>query len=173
MDAPLTAPDSLIRPWRRATIVASMIAALELVALLVLAFALLAKPLAHAVQSHAEKTAFAPAKADVKKVVAPSVEAAPKLTRFQTHVLVLNGNGRSGAASEAASRLSDVGYSIAGTGNAPRTDYASTVVMYRPGFRAEGLRLARDLHLKVVGPLDGLHPKQLMGAQIAIVLGVG
>ena len=83
----------------------------------------------------------------------------------------MNGNGRSGAASEAATRLSNVGYSISGTGNAPRSDYATTVVMYRAGFRGEALRLAQDLHLKVVGPLDGMKPKQLLGAQVAVVLG--
>jgi hypothetical protein len=60
---------------------------------------------------------------------------------------------------------------IAGTGNARRQDYAATVVMYKPGFRAEGLRLARDLKAKVVGPLDGLKPSALMGGQLAVVLG--
>ena len=35
--------------------------------------------------------------------------------------------------------------------------------MYRPGFRAEGLRLARDLKVKVVGPLDGLKPSRAHG----------
>ena len=173
MDTPLAAPDALIRPWRRATIVASLIAAVELVVLVVAGFALLAKPLAHAMRKQAEVRAFAPAKHEAKKVVAPVVHAAPKRTRFQTGVLVLNGNGRSGAASEAASRLRNFGYSISGTGNAPRTDYASTVVMFRTGYRGEALRLARDLHLKVVGPLDGLRPKQLLGAQVAVVLGVG
>ena len=39
--------------------------------------------------------------------------------------------------------------------------------MYRPGFRAEGLRLARDLKVKVVGPLDGLPPSALTGGQLA------
>lgn len=173
MDAPLAAPDALIRPWRRATIVASLIAAIELVVLVIAGFALVAKPLAHAMQKRAEVHAFAPAKHKAQKVAAPVVHAAPKLTRFQTDVLVLNGNGRAGAASDAASRLRNFGYTISGTGNAPRTDYASTVVMFRPGYRGEAMRLARDLHLKVVGPLDGLKPKQLLGAQVAIVLGVG
>lgn len=174
MDAPLPAPD-LIRPWKRATIVATLIAALELVALCGAGFVLLAKPLSHAIARQAETAALAPPakKHHAAAAATVKVEAAPKLTRFQTHVYVLNGNGRSGAASDAAQRLSNVGYSIAGTGNAPRNDYASTVVMYRGGFRPEALRLARDLHLKVVGPLDGLKPKQLMGAQIAVVLGVG
>ena len=43
--------------------------------------------------------------------------------------------------------------------------------MYRPGFRAEGVRLARDLKVKVVGPLDGIAPSALHGGQLAVVLG--
>ena len=84
--------------------------------------------------------------------------ALPKLTRAETGVFVLNGNGRSGAAASEAAKLSNLGYHVPGTGNAKRQDYATTVVMYRPGFQAEALRLARDLHVKVVGPLDGLKP---------------
>jgi hypothetical protein len=171
MDAPLAAPDALVRPWRRATIVASLIAAIELVALCAAGFALLAKPLSRALTQHAEEKTYAPAKQAAAAVVAPPKEQAPSLSRIQTHVYVLNGNGRTGAASDAASRLSNQGYSISGTGNAPRSDYAASVVMYRAGFRPEAVRLAHDLHLKVVGPLDGLKPKQLLGAQIAVVLG--
>jgi hypothetical protein len=171
VDVPVAAPDTLIRPWRRATIVATLIAAVELVALCVAGFALLAKPLSHALQQQAEARAFTPAKKHAAAPVAKRKEQPAKLTRFQTHVYVMNGNGRTGAASEAAARLGNRGYSISGTGNAPRDDYASTVVMYRAGYRPEALRLARDLHLKVVGPLDGLKPKQMLGAQIAIVLG--
>ena len=43
--------------------------------------------------------------------------------------------------------------------------------MYKRGFHAEGVRLAHDMHVKVVGPLDGLAPSALNGAQLAIVLG--
>jgi hypothetical protein len=175
MDASLPAPtDALIRPWRRATILATLIAAVELVALCIAGFALLAKPVTHALSNQAQARAFAPTKTEAAAAAAtPKVVAAPKLTRFQTHVYVMNGNGRSGAASEAASSLSNHGYSISGTGNAPRDDYATTVVMFKPGFRGEAVRLAGDLHLKVVGPLDGLRPRQLMGAQVAVVLGAG
>ena len=45
MDAPLSAPEMLIRPWRTATLVASLVAAIELVLLLIAAVLLLAKPL--------------------------------------------------------------------------------------------------------------------------------
>jgi hypothetical protein len=171
VEAQLEPPEALVRPWKRATIVASLIAAVELVALLAASFALLAKPLARAVQHQAEARAFAPAPKAEKQKVAVKVVAAPKLTRFQTHVLVLNGSHRNGAASHTASLLGNRGYSITGTANAPRGDYATTVVMFRPGYRPEAMRLARDLRLKVVGPLDGIRPKQLMGAQLALVLG--
>jgi hypothetical protein len=43
--------------------------------------------------------------------------------------------------------------------------------MYRRGYRAEGLRLGRDLGIRAVGPLDGLHPSDLMGAHLAVVIG--
>jgi hypothetical protein len=173
VDTPLSAPDALIRPWRTATLVASLVAAIELVLLLGAGFLLLAKPLAHAMQKHAAATAFGPAK---KHTVASPVRkhatvAEPKLLRSQTGVFVFNGNGRSGAASSEASKLSNLNYLVPGTGNAKRQDYATTVVMFRKGFQAEGTRLAHDLGVKIVGPLDGLKPSVLRGAQLAIVLG--
>jgi hypothetical protein len=173
VDAPLPAPDALIRPWRTATLVASLVAAIELVLLLGAGFLLLAKPLSHAMQKHAAATAFAPAK---KHTASPAIPkrapvGLPKLLRSETGVFVFNGNGRSGAASSEASTLSNLNYRVPGTGNAKRQDYATTVVMYRKGFHAEGVRLARDLHVKIVGPLDGLAPSALHGAQLAIVLG--
>ena len=45
-----------------------------------------------------------------------------------------------------------------------------SVVMYRPGYRGEALRLARDLRIKIVGPLDGLRIGDLMGAHVAVVV---
>jgi hypothetical protein len=175
MDAPLPAPDALIRPWRTATLVASLVAAIELVLLLVAAVLLLAKPLSHAMQRQAQAAAFKtpahakPAAKPVRRV--KQVPAKAKLPRAKTNVWVLNGNGRNGAAGAEASKLSATGYRIRGTANAARTDYATTVVMYRPGFRGEGLRLAHDLRLKVVGPLDGLKPAALHGAQLVVLLG--
>jgi hypothetical protein len=43
--------------------------------------------------------------------------------------------------------------------------------MYRAGYRAEGARLARDLRVSIVGPLDGLRPADLLGAQLVVVVG--
>lgn len=174
MDAPLIAPDALIRPWRTATIVASLVAAVELVLLIGAGVALLAGPLSHAMHHHAVAAAAAETAA-TKKLVPVRVQrqppAIPHVARAHTGVLVLNGNGRSGAAAGEAARLHGLGYPVTGTGNAPRSDYATTSVMYRPGFRGEAIRLARDLGLKAVGPLDGLAESRLRGGKLAVILG--
>jgi hypothetical protein len=174
VDTPLPSPDALVRPWRTATLVASLVAAIELVLLVGAALMLLAKPLAHAVQRHAEASVLAPA-APAKKAqaIVHTIRKVPaaKHTRSHTGVFVLNGNGRNGAASAETAKLSGIGYRVPGKGNAKRQDYATTVVMYRRGWEAEGRRLAHDLHVKIVGPLDGMSTSALHGAQLVVVLG--
>jgi hypothetical protein len=173
LEAQLSAHD-LVRPWRRATIVASAIAAVELVGLLVCLLVIVAKPLAHAVQRHAQKatastTLPARVRNEIKQQATPA--AKPVAGRAQTKVLVLNGNGRNGAAHTEAARLQALGYRIAGAADAKRHDYATSVVMYKTGFRSEGVRLAHDLHVPVVGPLDGISPAALAGGQLAVIIG--
>jgi hypothetical protein len=176
VDHPLASPDAVVRPWRVATLVASAIAAVELVALVLAGVALLAKPLARHMRATAETQAFKPVvkhKPRPHKAVIPPKrkEKPPHLSRSQTEVLVLNGNGESGAAGAAASRLQNRGYTVGATANAKRTDYASSVVMYRTGFRPEGLRLAHDLGVRIVGPLDGMKTRDLQGARLVLILG--
>jgi hypothetical protein len=120
VDAPLLTEHELVRPWRRATLVASLIAAVELVLLVAVAAVVLAKPLARAVQLHAEEKAFTPVKAVSAGPVVPKTIAVglPKLARQELGVLVLNGNGRAGAASATASKLRGLGYVVQQTGNA-------------------------------------------------------
>jgi hypothetical protein len=43
--------------------------------------------------------------------------------------------------------------------------------MYRAGFAPEALRLARDLGIRMVGPLDGIRSGQLGGAHAVVVVG--
>jgi hypothetical protein len=161
--------DVALRPWRTAALVASALAAVELVVLLVLAVAFLGKPVAARMDAQAEQRAFAPAP---KPKPAPAAPSAPKLARGETSVLVLNGNGRAGAASAAGAQVKRLGYPVASVGNAPRSDYERTLVLYRPGLEAEGRRLAKDLRGgAVAAPLDGLRPAQLMGAHLAVILG--
>jgi hypothetical protein len=156
-------------PWRTATLVASAIAALELVLLLVFAVAFLAEPVARHVTQTAEAKMFAPAAPRAAKQ--SSATAEPRLSREQLSVLVLNGGGVTGAAASTAERTRALGYTIGGVGNAPRTDYTRSLVMYRKGYAPEAQRLARDLKLKIVAPLDGLKPAELLGAHVAVVVG--
>jgi hypothetical protein len=154
----------LVRPWRRATIAVSAIAAVELVALGAIAVALLGNPLAaHFRESSA---AAAPRKRAAATIPAKRAE----LERSETSVMVLNGNGQAGAAHAAADRVSARGYLLGNVGNSPGT-VAHTVVMYRAGYAAEGARLGRDLHVRLVRPLDGMRPAQLLGAHLVLIIG--
>ena len=161
--------EAIVRPWRTATLVASAVAAVELVIILVAGVALVGKPLTQKMRDAArDRTLGMPAPAPAKKPKLAS--SVPRLNRVETAVMVLNGNGVSGAAHEAAARVGAHGYTIGEIGNAKRTDFMRSVVMYRPGYRGEALRLARDLRIKIVGPLDGLRVRDLMGAHVALVV---
>jgi hypothetical protein len=157
----------LSEPWRTRALVAAAVAAVELALLLGVGAVLLGKVFAREVEQAALARVVAPAKPDRAE---PKVGAA-KLARSQTSVLVLNGNGISGAAGETGRRVRGLGYVVGGVGNAPRSDYGRSVVMFRRGYEPEARRLAKDLGIKVVGPLDGLRARDLMGAQLALVVG--
>jgi hypothetical protein len=159
--------------WRRAALIALGIAALELVALIAVLVAVVARPFAHV---HPAAAATAPPvvhRASPVRRPRPAAQlfSAAALPPASTHVLVLNGNGRSGAAAAEAAALTARGYRIAATGNAPRTDYAATLVMYRPGFVREARLLAHAASIHVVAPLDGLRGGHMRQAQLVVILG--
>jgi len=159
--------------------IVSAVAAVELVALVAVGVLVLgkgwfqharasaaAKPAHHATAAaHITKSAAAPARPH------RTAPAKPMLMRAQTNVLVLNGNGRDGAAGTEAQALRSHGYKIASVGNATRNDYAASIVMYRPGFQREAQRLARDTGIPIVSALDGMQPSQLRGAKLAVIVG--
>ena len=95
----------------------------------------------------------------------------PLLARHQVSVTILNGNGVAGAAASEASRVRARGYIVGRVGNAPRGSYGHSVVMYRAGRVREARRLARDLGIAIVSPLDGLRKADLHGAKLAVILG--
>jgi hypothetical protein len=155
----------VIRPWRRATIAVSAVATIELVALAAIAIVFLGNPLA----SHLRETAAVAGTPRVRTThPLPAKKAA--LDRGDTSVMVLNGGGRSGAAHAAADRLSARGYQLGQIGNAPGNT-PRTLIMYRPGYEAEGARLGRDLGVRIVRPLDGMRPTQLLGAHLVLIMG--
>jgi hypothetical protein len=152
--------------WRTRALVLAAVAAVELMVLLGLGAVAAGRMLAGEV-----KTAARAHELPARKTPPAAAPDRPLLERSQTSVVVLNGNGISGAAGRSAAQVRSLAYVVAGAGNAPRSDYARTIVMYRDGYKREGERLAHDLHVKLVGPLDGLRKNELMGAHVALVLG--
>jgi LytR cell envelope-related transcriptional attenuator len=167
------------QPWRSAALVAATIAAVELFLLVVLGFAFGAKLFSREVDRVTATAAASTAEATGAETAAPQTQTkAPAetatpviLPRNETSVMVLNGNGIAGAASVAAERVQRRGYIIAGTTNAPRTNFRRSIVMYRPGREGEAQRLARDLKVKRVAPLDGVRIADLQGAHVALIIG--
>jgi LytR cell envelope-related transcriptional attenuator len=162
-------PLDLAHPWRTRAIIAGAVAAVELVVLIVAGVVLVAPALGRHVRHAATVKALAPPTPHRHAAKAKQ----PTLSRGQTSVLVLNGNGRAGAAAAEAAQFRRLGYMIGGVGNAPQTTYGRSVVMYRTGFRPEAVRLAHDARIAIVTPLDGLRRSQLQGAHVAVILGAG
>ena len=152
--------------WRTATLVASGVAIFELVLVVILLTALIGK----GVSAQAKEVAMTRATGVQAKAFKPEPKRVT-LARSETSVIVLNGNGVAGAAAAAADRVKGKGYLVAATGNATRSNYGQSVVMYRSGRKPEAQRIARDLGIKLVGPLEGMSTRDLLGAHVALVLG--
>ncbi len=160
MDSSLTPVEAIVAPWRRATLVAVGIAVLELTLVIALAATLLTR----------EDSSSAGGKATTATEDAtPKVR--PILSRARTDVLVLNGNGQEGAASAQADVVRSLGYGVSAVGNAAHANNGSSTVLYVAGREREARRLAKELGITVVGPLDGLSRKTLQGAHVAVILG--
>ena len=173
MDHPLTAPDAFVRPWRTAALVAAAIAGVELLILLAIGGGSLVGAVSHRVEQAATKRALStPAPEKQDRVASKPTKVAASLPRTKVRVLVLNGNGRQGAAAAAAGHVRQRGYRIGGVANAPRSNFSRSIVMYRPGFIGEGRRLGRDVGVRRVTPLDGIRVRQLGGAHVVYILGV-
>ena len=153
-----------VERWRHATIVVTFVATVELVLLAAAGIALIGNPFAGTFKAD---TASA-ARATHKAKPAPTH---PMLRRSEVSVVVLNGNGRAGAAAATAARVKARGYLVGKVGNAPHLNDGRSVIMYRAGYEPEARRFARDLHVRIVSPLDGMRPRQLMGSHLVLVLG--
>ncbi|MGH3006130.1 MAG: LytR C-terminal domain-containing protein [Gaiellaceae bacterium] len=172
MDHPVDLPAP--QPWRSAALIAGSVAAVELCILLVVGIVLFGKFFGGQVEKAADPVAVAKAavaQPEASAKPAKSGPARPILGRGETSVIVLNGNGVAGAASVTAERVRGKHYRITATDNAPRSDFRSSLVMYRPGFEREAKRLARDVGIRRISPLDGLRARQLQGAHLAYIVG--
>lgn len=96
--------------------------------------------------------------------------AAPLRPRARVPVLVLNGNGIAGAAGAEVSRLHGRGYRRTDAANAT-IGYATSLVLFRPGWAGEAKRLAHDAGIRTVAPLDGSLPSIDSGYRVIVILG--
>jgi hypothetical protein len=166
--------------------VAGTIATVELIALVVVALAFIAKPFADDPAKAATKPSAKPASAasaedqkagegvaTVQAGQKPGGAAAADLPRARTRVLVLNGNGYVGAASEKAAVVRSLRYPVTRVGDASRRSFPRTIVMYRTGFLGEAQRLAKDLGMPKARaiPVDGMRPVELGGAHLVLIVG--
>ncbi len=159
-------------PWRTRALVAAAVAVIELVVILGVVVAIVSEPISHRVADAAEERVLAPPEPKPRpQQTAKPARADPKLTRGETSVMILNGNGEQGAAAAESERVRALGYLIGTVGNAERRDFPHSVVMYRPGYKPEARRLAKEMGITAVTPLDGISRKDLLGAHLAVVLG--
>jgi LytR cell envelope-related transcriptional attenuator len=96
---------------------------------------------------------------------------APPRPRARVSVLVLNGDGVSGAAGGEATRLLGRGYRHAIPTDAPSLGYARSLVLFRPGWQREAERLARDVRIPTVAPLDGHVAPEYVHVPLVLILG--
>jgi len=158
-------------PWRTATVVVGAVAAIELVALIGIGATHVASSLhAHVIAKPAHATQAAkPVRLHVIEVAAPPSH--PLRARGRLSVVVLNGNNVNGAAGAEAVRLQSLGYGSSRSEDAPRHDYARSMVLYLPGYAKEARRLGHDARVRLIAPVDGMRKGQLKGSQLVVVLG--
>jgi LytR cell envelope-related transcriptional attenuator len=159
-------------PWRAVAVLAAGVALVELVALIAIGLVHLApRATAEPAAATAKRAVHVAGRVNARVVHTVKVPSVPLRPRSHVRVLVLNGNGVSGAASSEAARLEAQGYRIGGATNAVRHDYARSMVMFVPGWIKEARRLAHDAGIRMVAPVDGLHPSQLRGSGVVLLLG--
>ena len=148
-------------PWRAAALAAAVVALAELTALLALAGVRL---------FHVHHGSTSPAAATTPAGPANKAVVRPLRARSRVSVLVLNGNGVSGAAGTEATQLLARGYRHAVPADASST-YAQSVVLFRPGWQREAERLARDVGIRAATPLDVRLPTSKRSYQLVVILG--
>jgi hypothetical protein len=97
--------------------------------------------------------------------------AMPLRPQSRISVLVLNGNGISGAAGDEATSILASGYRHAIPIDAPSHDYARSLVLFRPGWQGEAERLAREVKIPTVAPLDGSVAPAYAHLPLVVILG--
>lgn len=143
-------------PWRLVALVLSALALVVLAALV----------LAH---GHAQTRPVAATGPVPKRH--PATPQPPLRPRSSISVLILNGNGVSGAAGNEATSITAWGYRQAIPADAPSSGYPRSLVLYRPGWQREAERLAREVRIPTVATLDGRLAPEYAHVPLLVILG--
>jgi hypothetical protein len=85
-------------------------------------------------------------------------------------VAVLNGTDVEGLAGRFGDQIDERGYSLGAITNSPMT-FEQSVVMFRPGFKPEAQRVARELNIREVRPMGNAIAEAGASAKIAVIVG--
>ena len=85
-------------------------------------------------------------------------------------VAVLNGTDVEGLAGRFGDQIDERGYSLGAITNSPTT-FEQSVVMFRPGFKPEAQRVARELNIREVRPMGNAIAEAGASAKIAVIVG--
>ena len=157
MEPSASTQDALVRPWRTATIVASLVAVIELVLIAVFASPSSRNAARLGPGNGASDATGEEARADGGRAGRAAARSTGK-AEARPHGDVRarpQRERRRGAAASTGEVVRNKGYVIAAVGNAACTDYRRSVVMYRPGYAPEAARFARDLRVRWCPPSTG------------------
>ena len=85
-------------------------------------------------------------------------------------VAVLNGTDVEGLAGRFGDQIDERGYSLGAITNSPTT-FEQSVVMFRPGFKPEAQRVARELDIGEVRPMGDAIADASASAKVAVIVG--
>ena len=85
-------------------------------------------------------------------------------------VAVLNGTDVEGLAGNFGDMIDERGYSLGAITNSP-TNFEQSVVMFRPGFKPEAQRVARELNIREVRPMGNAIAEASASAKVAVIIG--
>jgi hypothetical protein len=97
----------------------------------------------------------------------PAASPVPAVLPSSVRVRVLNGTGTKGQATAAATKLQDAGFGVAGSGDADKFGYRSSMVRYGPGQLAK----ARYVASLIGGGADVQQDATLKGVDLVVVTG--
>ena len=99
-----------------------------------------------------------------------SKQAAAKMKPGEIEVSVLNGTSVAGLAATYGDKVEGKGFSLGAVTNSS-SSFAESVVMFRPGSKPEARRVAKQLSIQKLQPMNGEIEAVAAGADVAVIVG--